>query len=633
MLTPEQLQNLPQELTDLYEQLSEFILRDIARRIAKGAQITDTAEYQMYRARSLGLSTDEIAAKIAEINGSSAAEVNRLIREAAAQSDEFDRKMLGADKGAAIPLEDNQQLQKLISAQIAETAGKCENLTNTMGFADHDFLGRVYYLSMTDMYRREMDAAHMKVATGATDYMTAIRQACNKLAASGVRTIDYESGRSDRIEVAARRAILTSVAHVTHRISEQNGEELGADGWEMSAHSGSRPSHAVYQGRQYTQEQYERIIKPLISEPNCRHDVFPIILGVSEPVYTEEELQNIDQPPFTYEGRKYTAYEASQQMRKMERAMRKQKDRCIVADATGDEESFTAASIKLRRQKDIYEDFCKAADSYTQYERTYVAGYDRRLAGKTGAVTRKQREFEKAQMRLTEGTSHDIIEKTETSDFKNIISPQNGMSKEYQTVLENKFSGGTADAKRAFTRYVKHDSVADSSYDKTAHFSPVTQKIKMNFAKDQINPKGSGTTFFHEHGHYIDYTSCEGDGYTSTKSPEFGKLLKSDFDSYVNSVMKQNHIELPAAYYKISKELSGHKQHSVSDLFGGISGNQCVGRYRHKDLYWTKNGAVEKEAFAHMYEAQFDAEKYELMKKYFPNALNEFEKLLNGVIK
>lgn len=390
MLTPEQLQNLPQELTDLYGQLSEFILQDIARRIAKGAQITDTAEYQLYRARSLGLSTDEIAAKIAEINGSSAAEINRLIREAAAQSDEFDRKMLGADKGAAVPLEENAQLQKLISAQIAETAGKCENLTNTMGFADHDFLGRVYYLSMTDMYRREMDSAHMKVVTGATDYMTAIRQACNKLAASGVRTIDYESGRSDRIEVAARRAILTSVAHVTHRISEQNGEELGADGWEMSAHSGSRPSHAVYQGRQYTQEQYERIIKPLISEPNCRHDVFPIILGVSEPTYTEEELQNIDQPPFTYEGRTYTAYEASQQMRKMERAMRKQKDRCIVADAAGDEEAFATASIRLNRQKYIYEDFCKAADSYTEYERTYVTGFNRSIAARSGVAAIKK---------------------------------------------------------------------------------------------------------------------------------------------------------------------------------------------------------------------------------------------------
>ena len=390
MLTPEQLQNLPQERTDLYDQLSEFILRDIARRIAKGAEITDTAEYQLYRAKSLGLSTDEIAAKIAEINGSSASEINRLIREAAAQSDEFDRKMLGVDKGAAVPLEENAQLQKLISAQIAETAGKCENLTNTMGFADHDFLGRVYYLSMTDMYRREMDSAHMKVVTGVTDYMTAIRQACNKLAASGVRTIDYESGRSDRIEVAARRTLLTSVAHVTHRISEQNGEELGADGWEMSAHSGSRPSHAVYQGRQYTQEQYERIINPLISEPNCRHDVFPIILGVSEPVYTEEELQNIDQPPFTYEGRTYTAYEASQQMRKMERAMRKQKDRCIVADAAGDEEAFATASIRLNRQKYIYEDFCKAADSYTEYERTYVTGFNRSIAARSGVAAIKK---------------------------------------------------------------------------------------------------------------------------------------------------------------------------------------------------------------------------------------------------
>ena len=418
MLTPEQLQNLPTELTDLYSQLTEFILRDIARRIAKGAKITDTAEYQLYRARSLGMSEEEIAAKIAEINGTSADVIDKLIRDAAAQSDEFDRRMLGADDGAAVPLEDNKQLQKLMAAQIKETAGDCENLTGTMGFADHDFLGRVYYLSMTDMYRRELDSAHMKVVTGTTDYMTAIRQACNKLAASGVRTIDYESGRSDRVEVAVRRALLTSVGHITHRISEENGKEFGADGWEMSAHSGARPSHAVYQGRQYTQAEYEKKIKPLLSEPNCRHDVFPIILGVSEPTYTEEQLRNIDPKPFTYEGRKYTAYEASQQMRKMERAMRKQKDRCIVADAAGDKESFATASVRLNRQKYIYEDFCKAADSYTQYERTYVAGYDRRLAGKTGAVTRKQREFEKAQMRLTDGENGGIIKPRQLAQEK-----------------------------------------------------------------------------------------------------------------------------------------------------------------------------------------------------------------------
>lgn len=119
-----------------------------------------------------------------------------------------------------------------------------------------------------------------------------------------------------------------------------------------------------------------------VGKGNCLHSVY-LIIGISEPTYTEEQLRNIDPKPFTYEGKKYTAYEAQQQMRKMERAMRKQKDRCIVADAAGDKDNFTAASIKLRRQKDIYEDFCKAADSYTQYERTFVAGYDRRLAGKS----------------------------------------------------------------------------------------------------------------------------------------------------------------------------------------------------------------------------------------------------------
>ena len=105
---------------------------------------------------------------------------------------------------------------------------------------------------------------------------------------------------------------------------------------------------------------------------------------------SEFRLQNIDQPPFTYEGRTYTAYEASQQMRKMERAMRKQKDRCIVADAAGDEEAFATASIRLNRQKYIYEDFCKAADSYTEYERTYVTGFNRSIAARSGVAAIKK---------------------------------------------------------------------------------------------------------------------------------------------------------------------------------------------------------------------------------------------------
>ena len=65
---------------------------DIARRIAKAAEITDTAEYQLYRARALGLSTKEITQKIAQINGATESKIEKIIREAAEKSDEFDRK-------------------------------------------------------------------------------------------------------------------------------------------------------------------------------------------------------------------------------------------------------------------------------------------------------------------------------------------------------------------------------------------------------------------------------------------------------------------------------------------------------------------------------------------------------------
>ena len=316
--------------------------------------------------------------------------------------------MLGKEDSESV-LASREQLHKLLKAQIEHTSGQCWNFTRSLGYAERNADGQVIISSLGDFMIDQMDAAHLKVMNGVTDYNTAIRQACNALAASGVRTVYYNSGRSDRIEVAVRRALMTSVSQVTQKISEQNAEEFGADGWEISAHCGARPSHAIYQGRQYPNSRYETIVKPLIEDYNCRHSAYPIIMGLTEPSYTEGELAALDPPPFTYEGRTYTAYEAQQQMRKMERAMRKQKDLCIVADAMGDTDTYTAASIRLRRQKDIYEDFCGAAGTYTEYERTFVAGYNRSLAAKTGAVTRKQRAFDKAQMRLTNGEKGGII--------------------------------------------------------------------------------------------------------------------------------------------------------------------------------------------------------------------------------
>ncbi len=488
MLTPKQLQNLPTQLLERYSELAEFVLRDIARRIAKTSQITETAEYQLIRARELGLSEKEIAAEIAKINNVAESEIDALIRDAAAKSDEFDRAMLGDNDGAAIPLEENEQLQQMMEAEIKNTQKACVNFTGTTGFAMRDARGKVVYSSITDTMRKLMDDAHFKVINGVTDYNTAVRQACAALAESGLRTVYYESGHSDRIEVAVRRALMTSVSQVTQAIAEENAEELEADGWEISAHVGARPSHAIYQGRQYPKKDYERIVKPLIDDYNCRHSAFPIILGVSEPIYTEDELEAMEKP-VTYNGRSYTPYEAQQQMRKMERAMRKQKDRCILADASGDKNAFTTASIKLRRQKDIYEDFCKQTGNYTDYERTFVQRYNRHLAGKTGAVTRKQRAAANAQITIDDLTKSEksgtisSLAFTPASDIRGAeeyarktLGIKNVSYKGVDVTTANEWNRGLADTFSRFPELKKNFGFVGECHERNAVLKPVVAR-------------------------------------------------------------------------------------------------------------------------------------------------------------
>lgn len=218
--------------------------------------------------------------------------------------------------------------------------------------------------------------------------------------------------------------------------------------------------------------------------------------------------------------------------------------------------------------------------------------------------------------------------------FSSLVRGQSGMTQEYGDALEQRFSNGSDTAKEAFAKFVGPGSVVDASYTGTAHFNRANQKVSMDFATDAANPRGAGTTFFHEHGHYIDFLSTQGAGYLSTRGADFGALLRSDFDRYIKAAMKANKVNKTGAFTLVSNELQGTLTHSVSDLCGGLSKNKCVGSYGHwKTSYWSNPGAVEKEAFAHMLEAQFNAEKYTMMQKYFPDALAEFERLLAEVIK
>lgn len=217
--------------------------------------------------------------------------------------------------------------------------------------------------------------------------------------------------------------------------------------------------------------------------------------------------------------------------------------------------------------------------------------------------------------------------------FQNVVQGLPSAPSGYTDALEQHYAAGNQTAQAVFERYVQPGSVADGAFSGTPHFDSRIQKVKMNFAADMKDPRGPATTFFHEHGHFVDFTSCAGSGYTSLQTPDFGDALKKDFEAYVKATMKANGTRKKTdAYTIIARELMDADHNAISDLFGGLSRNKARGNYGHATRYWTYYGMLEKEAFAHMFAAQFDAGRYALMQKYFPTALAEFEKLLKGVI-
>ena len=399
-LTPEQLAEASARLDGLTQKLEKTVLDDICRRIAKAGAVTDSAEWQMLRLKEMGYANDVIEQAVAEYTKKSAAEVQQLFHEAAQVSDIFYSEMYTQSGKPFVPVEDNPYMQQLISSVVEQTQNELVNLTRSMGFAVRQPDGSTTFKPAAKAYQSALDLAQMQVATGTFDYTTAIRNSVKALTDGGLQFVDYASGHRNRADVAARRAILTGLSQMTGKVAERNAEELETDIVEVTAHAGARPDHAEWQGRRYSlsgkSKEYPSLEEATgygtgdgLKGWNCRHDFYPVIPGISPPAYTEEQLANIDPPPIEYNGKTLTYYECTQKQRAMETAMRKTKREIIAAKASGDDDMFTAKSIRLRRQKEEYAKFSDKAGLLTQNERTQVYGFDKSISAKAAWAVRK----------------------------------------------------------------------------------------------------------------------------------------------------------------------------------------------------------------------------------------------------
>lgn len=374
MLTEEQVAGLRVAFERIADPITEYICKDVARRVAQAGQFTSTAAYQIWRAQSLGMSRDEIEKTVAKILKKSIPEVRELFRQAAEVGYSFDIDHLSR---YAVAFEDNTSIQQIVAAAQDLAEDDLRNITQTLGFQTPD--GTVHPL--LEAYQRTTDFAFQKVITGATDYNTAIRQACNKLASGGVKYIDYASGVHTTLEAAIRRNMMGGLGLMVENISQKNHDDLGADGWEISAHYASAPDHEPIQGKQYSDAAYKALndsLRRRIGTLNCGHNAFPIILGVNSPQHTPEELERMREEnakPITYEGMTFESkYAATQYQRRIERSIRAQERRVMLAS----DNDLPAAKTRLERLRAEYRRFCDAVDLRTEDERLFVSGFKAR---------------------------------------------------------------------------------------------------------------------------------------------------------------------------------------------------------------------------------------------------------------
>lgn len=514
MFTPTEIEALPSAMEQLYRSLQLNIMSDLTKRLkANGEEITSAADWQINRLYELGVSKDEIDSLIQSTLNASDDEIDRIYDEVV-QSGYARNEELYTGKGKEyIPYAENKQLQQLVKAVKNQTKSEYRNITGSLGLAVRNADNTLSFTPLADFYQRTLDNGLMQIASGAVDYNTVLKRAVKAMTDSGLRTVDYASGWSNRVDVAARRALMTGFNQVVAKVNEDNAEQLGTEYFEVSYHRGARPTHQVWQGRVYSKKELETVCGlgtvTGLCGANCYHSYSPFIKGIDTPTYSEEELDRMNEEentPKEYNGKEYTAYEAQQRQRQLETAMRADRQKIeLLTQGGADDDTITGAKVRYFQRQDEYVKFSKAMNLPQQWERITVNGKNAlgsKLPKKAESVNKIT-----AESVAKSGKSGIINKKTTTVDANNISiiansSPTIQDTKEFLDLLNNNSNGNI---KRAYKNY--------SSQLNSVKYNPSGGCYRSNLKeisygypdKNQLaDGRSKFSTLSHEYGHFID---------------------------------------------------------------------------------------------------------------------------------
>ena len=384
ILTEKDIESLPFPFVRLFNDLEQSIMTDIIRRLkANNGEITRSADWQINRLYELGKSKEEIKSYIKNTLNLSDEQIDRVFSDVISSGYARDISLYNAVGQSFIPFEDNKPLKQLVNAMKVQTKGEIKNITNSLGFAIREPNStKLKYTPLTDYYQNTLDKAVTQITSGAFDYNTVLKNTVKEMTDSGLRYIDYASGYSSRVSVAVRRAVLTGYNQVVASINESNAEKLGTNYFETTYHSGARPTHQPWQGRVYSKEELVSVCGlgtvTGLCGANCYHNYYPFIKGVSERIYTDEELDRMnreDNQKKEFRGKTYTKYEALQRQRKLETIMRAQRQEIkLLTEGGASEDDLISANARYNKTSDEYARLSKAMNLPQQRQRINIDG-------------------------------------------------------------------------------------------------------------------------------------------------------------------------------------------------------------------------------------------------------------------
>lgn len=418
-----------------FSDLEMRIMTDIIRRIRKMKEITSTADWQINRLLILGNSSEDIEKMLKETLDASYPEMFELYDKVIDWEYVRNKDVYEQINQKFIPYEENTALQQLTEGYIRQTKEELENITQSLGFYLDYGNGRKVLTPLSQMYQSYLDAAMLDITSGAFDYNSVLRRAVTQMTNSGLRSIDYSSGHSNRVNVATRRAVMTGITQLSGHIADMNAEKLGTDYFEVEWHPGARPTHQVWQGRVYSHEELVTVCGlgtvTGLEGANCYHSRYPFFPGISVRNWSDEWLDKMNQEentPKEFQGKKYTVYEAKQRQRQMETAMRAQRENVkLLQSGKADQDVIMLAKCKYQGQLDEYARFSKKMGLKQERERIYLD-----MQGRVAPVSKSvMKMFPK---KMIENAGRDI---KQYERYKSILGKEAGTLADFGNVKYN----------------------------------------------------------------------------------------------------------------------------------------------------------------------------------------------------